>query len=273
MRLWMIGCGNMGSAMLERWIASGTVAAGDVFVANRRDRALPGDVRQGRPLPDEAAPDVVVLGVKPQQLGEAAAAHAAKVAGAPLLVSMLAGVDPAALARAFPGPAAVQTMPNLPVALGRGVVAVHAPGIGAEARAATDRLLAPLGLVAWCDEAARFAAVGALSGTGPAFLFRFVDALAAGGAAIGLDRDEATRLALATVEGAALMAAASDRTPAALADAVASPGGMTREGLNVLDADRALETLLEETLRAVARRQDEMAAAAREDGSGGEDRR
>jgi pyrroline-5-carboxylate reductase len=263
MRLWMIGCGNMGSAMLERWVGSRTVAAADVFVVNRQDRVLPDGVRQGRVLPDEPAPDAVVLGIKPQQLAEVAPVHRDRVAGAPLLVSMLAGVDPAALARAFPGPAAVQTMPNLPVALGRGVVAVHAPGLAADVRGTTDRLLEPLGRVEWCDDAARFAAVGALSGTGPAFLFRFIDALAAGGAAIGLDRDEATGIALATVEGAALMAAASPHSPAALADAVASPGGMTRKGLDVLDADRALESLLEETLRAVARRQDEMAAANR----------
>jgi pyrroline-5-carboxylate reductase len=263
MRLWMIGCGNMGSAMLERWVDSGTVSGADVFVVNRHDRALPAGVRQGRALPEEAPPDVVVLGIKPQQLAEVASIHRDRVAAAPLLVSMLAGIDPAALARAFPGPAAVQTMPNLPVALGRGVVAVHAPALTQDARATTDRLLAPLGRVEWCDDPARFAAVGALSGTGPAFLFRFVDALAAGGAAIGLDRAEATAMALATVEGAALMAAASDRSPAALADAVASPGGMTRKGLDVLDADRAIESLLEATLRAVARRQEEMAAAAK----------
>ncbi|NJR79885.1 pyrroline-5-carboxylate reductase family protein [Sphingomonas corticis] len=263
MRLWMIGCGNMGSAMLRRWVDSGTVAPADVFVANRTDRGLPAGVRQGRALPDEAAPDAVVLGVKPQQLREAAAVHRAQVAPAPLLVSMLAGVDPAALGRAFPGPAAVQTMPNLPVELGRGVVAVHAPGLGQAPRAATDRLLAPLGLVRWFDDPARFAAAGALSGTAPAFLFRFVDALAAGGEAIGLSPAEAAAVALASVEGAAAMAATSDRTPAALADAVASPRGMTREGLDVLDADRALFRLLEETLRAVARRGEEMAEAAR----------
>ncbi|KQT32005.1 pyrroline-5-carboxylate reductase [Sphingomonas sp. Leaf412] len=264
MRVWMIGCGNMGSAMLRRWIASGVVAAADVFVVNRQDRALPAGVVQGRVLPDLPPPDVVVLGIKPQQLHAVAAVHAAAVAKAPLLVSMLAGADPAALSRAFPGPVAVQTMPNLPVELGRGVVAVHAPGIDAAARGATDRLLAPLGLVEWFDDPARFAAAGALSGTAPAFLFRFVDALAAGGVAIGLDPREAAAIALASVEGAAAMAAASDRSPAALADAVASPGGMTREGLNVLDADRALAALLEETLRSVARRGVEMATAARE---------
>ena len=267
MRIWMIGCGNMGSAMLRRWIDSGVVAAADVFVANRTGRDLPDGVRQGRALPaGEPAPDAVVLGVKPQQLAEVAAVHADAVAPAPLLVSMLAGVDPATLSRAFPGPVAVQTMPNLPVELGRGVVAVHAPDAGEAARGATDRLLAPLGLVEWFDDPARFAAAGALSGTAPAFLFRFVDALAAGGEAIGLSPDAAAAIALASVDGAAAMAAASDRSPAALADAVASPRGMTREGLNVLDADRALSALLEETLRAVARRGEEMAAAARAGG-------
>lgn len=266
MRLWMIGCGNMASAMLRRWLESGTVAPADVFVVNRSDRVLPGGVRQGREPPREAAPDAVVLGIKPQQLAEVAALHRDAVAAAPLLVSMLAGVDPAALSRAFPGPAAVQTMPNLPVALGRGVVAVHAPGLADAPRATTQRLLAPLGLVSWFDDPARFAAAGALSGTAPAFLFRFVDALAAGGEAIGLSAGEAAAVALASVEGAAAMAAASASTPAALADAVASPKGMTREGLDVLDHDRALARLLEDTLRAVARRGAEMAAAARDGG-------
>lgn len=248
--------------MLRRWIGSGVVAAKAVDVVNRADRDLPPGVRQNRELPDGAAPDVVVLGIKPQQLSDVAALHAARVASAPLLVSMLAGVDPAALRSAFPGPVAVQTMPNLPVELGRGVVAVHAPGIDGASRATVDRLMAPLGLVEWFDDPARFAAAGALSGTGPAFLFRFVETLAAGGEAIGLPPAEALRIALATVEGAAAMAAASDRSPAALADAVASPGGMTREGLNVLDQDAALRGLLERTLIAVARRQEEMAAAA-----------
>lgn len=263
MRVWMIGCGNMGSAMLRRWVDSGVLRGDDVDVVNRSDRALPGGVRQARDLPDTPVPDVVVLGIKPQQLGEVAARHAGRVAGAPLLVSMLAGADPAALSAAFPGPVAVQTMPNLPVELGRGVVAIHAPDAPAEVRATVDRLMAPLGLVEWFDDAARFAAAGALSGTGPAFLFRMIDALAAGGVALGLSQAEADAVALATVEGAAAMAAASDRSPAALADAVASPGGMTRAGLNVLDADRALAGLFERTLQAVARRGAEMAAATK----------
>jgi pyrroline-5-carboxylate reductase len=261
MRLWMIGCGNMASAMLRRWLASGVVAAEDVDVVNRQHRLLPVGVRQARHLPDAPPPDAVILGIKPQQLEEVAPAHRARVAAAPLLISMLAGAAPERLAAAFPGPVPIQTMPNLPVELGRGVVAVHAPEAPPAARAVVDRLLSPLGLVEWFDDAARFAAAGALSGTAPAFLFRFVDALAAGGVAIGLSREEATAMALAAIDGAAAMALGSERSPAALADAVASPGGMTRAGLDVLDREHALSALLEETLRAVARRGAEMAAA------------
>jgi pyrroline-5-carboxylate reductase len=94
-------------------------------------------------------------------------------------------------------------------------------------------------------------------------VFRFADALAAAGAALGLPADQAARLALATLQGAAIMAAAADVSPAVLADRVASPGGSTREGLNVLDRDDALVTLLTQTLAASARRNGEMAAAAR----------
>ncbi|WP_373853909.1 pyrroline-5-carboxylate reductase family protein, partial [Sphingomonas adhaesiva] len=160
--------------MLRRWVDSGTVAAGDVDVVNRTDRALPDGVRQARDLPDGPLPDVVVLGVKPQQLADVAARFAGRLADVPLLVSMLAGCDPATLSAAFPGPVAVQTMPNLPVELGRGVVAIHAPAAPDAARATVDRLMAPLGLVEWFDDPARFAAAGALSGTAPAFVFRVI---------------------------------------------------------------------------------------------------
>ncbi|WP_375270747.1 pyrroline-5-carboxylate reductase dimerization domain-containing protein, partial [Sphingomonas sp.] len=108
-----------------------------------------------------------------------------------------------------------------------------------------------------------FEVAGALSGTGPAFLFRFIDALAAAGRAGGMDVDDAAAVAMVTVAGAAAMASASDRSPAALADAVASPGGMTREGLNVLDRGSALNDLLTRTLDAAIARGREMAAERR----------
>ncbi len=94
-------------------------------------------------------------------------------------------------------------------------------------------------------------------------MFRFADALAQAGAALGLPADQAARLALATLEGAAVMAAAADVSPAVLADRVASPGGSTRQGLNVLDRSDGLVALLTETLAASARRNREMAAETR----------
>ena len=274
LRLWLVGCGNMAGAMLRQWIASGVVAPGTVFGVNRHDRELPAGVRQGRAFPDEPAPDFVQLGMKPQQLDDVAAlirslpssrrTPGPQAAGGPSapegvpLISILAGAEVATLAARFPGHPIVRAMPNLPVALGKGVVGLHGarvPGI--------DELMAPLGLVEWIDDEGLFEAVTTLSGCGPAFVYRFIDALAQAGDALGLEPDQAQRLAIATVEGAGLLAAQAGVSPGVLADRVASPGGSTRQGLNVLDRDDALKALLRETLAASQRRNAEMAAEAR----------
>ncbi|QDX25666.1 pyrroline-5-carboxylate reductase [Sphingomonas suaedae] len=259
--LWLIGCGTMAGAMLRRWIAAGAVRGADVFVLNRREQDLPEGATQGRALPEGALPDAVMLGVKPQQLDGIAGQVATRIAGVPLLVSILAGVEEAALAARFDARAIVRAMPNLPVEIGKGVVALQSDSADAAARAAAQTLMAPLGLVEWVD-ADRFDAVTALAGSGPAFVYRFIDALAAAGAAIGIPADQALRLARATVEGGALLAAGAGDSPAALANQVASPGGSTRKGLDVLDDGDALVRLLTETLAASARHNIEMAAAA-----------
>ena len=261
-RVWMIGCGNMGGAMLRQWIASGTLAAGAVDVVNRRDRVLPQGVRQARDLPDGPLPDAVVLAMKPQQLDEIATQFGARLRGVPLIVSILAGVQEAALSARFGAVAYVRAMPNLPVGIGKGVVALDTSSAGARVRSDVAALMAPLGLVEWVAPT-QFDAVTALAGSGPAFLYRFIDALAAAGAAQGLSGDQAQRLALATVEGAAMLAAAADVGPGALAERVASPGGSTRKGLDVLDDGDSLKALLAETIAAATRRNAEMAATAR----------
>lgn len=258
----MIGCGNMGGAMLRRWLAAGLDPA-RVTVVSPSGRAMPGGVvtLTAVPEPDEAF-DTIILALKPQKLreldGMPFAAHAPR-----LLLSILAGVDEAAVAATCRARAIVRAMPNLPVALGEGVTALFTSTGDDNARRTAEALAAPLGHHEWIAEERLFDAVTALAGSGPAFLFRFVDALARGGAALGLPQDQARRLALATVKGSALMAAAADETPAALADRVASPGGSTREGLHVLDRDDALTRLLTETLRASERRNGELAALAR----------
>jgi pyrroline-5-carboxylate reductase len=262
-RLWLIGCGNMAGAMLRRWIESGVVAADAVDVVNRSDRELPPGVRQARELPDGPLPDMVMLGMKPQQLDDIAATHGERLAGVPVLVSILAGVEESALAARFRADAIVRAMPNLPVAIGKGVVALSSESADDDSRRAIEGLMSPLGLVEWIGEARLFDSVTALAGCGPGFVYRFIDALAGAGAALGLPADQAARLALATVEGSSLLAAAADVGPAVLADRVASPGGSTRAGLNVLDREDGLAALLKETLAASERRNAEMAAAAR----------
>ena len=258
--IWLIGCGNMGGAMLRRWTATG-LDPHRVTVVTRGAADLPAGVRHLTAIPTTEKAGIVVLAVKPQQL-ETIAPSLAAVRPA-LLVSILAGVEVAALAARLPADAIVRAMPNLPVAIGKGVTALFAEAIDAEAGAMAEALAAPLGLVEWIDAEARFDAVTALAGCGPGFVFRFADALAGAGVALGLPAAQAMRLAIATLEGSAIMAAASADTPATLADRVASPGGSTRKGLDVLDRDAALSALLRETLAASATRNAEMAAAAR----------
>ncbi|RZL52490.1 MAG: pyrroline-5-carboxylate reductase [Sphingomonas sp.] len=260
--LWLIGCGNMGGAMLRRWIAAGLDPA-TVTVITRSGQGAPDGVRSLTALPDEEAPATLMLALKPQQI-DAAQALLAALRGAPkLLLSILAGVDHAALSERFAADTIVRAMPNLPVAIGKGVTSLYTLGASDQAIAVVEAFAAPLGHYEWIADEAHFDAVTALAGCGPGFVFRFADALAEAGAALGLPADQAARLAIATLEGSAIMAAAADVSPAVLADRVASPGGSTREGMNVLDRDDALVTLLTATLAASARRNAEMAAAAR----------
>jgi pyrroline-5-carboxylate reductase len=261
--VWFVGAGNMGGAVLGRWLAGGLDPARVTVIRKSGEPVAPGVTVLTAPPPDGAVPALVVLAVKPQMLDVVAPQLAPMLDPATLLVSILAGVETDALRRRFPAPHAVlRAMPNTPVAIGRGVVALHGDGLDPEGRARAEALMTPLGLVEWVDESL-FDVVTALAGSGPAFLFRFIDALAAAGADAGLDADQADRLALATVAGAGLLAEDADESPGALADRVASPGGSTRAGLNILDEPSALRALIRDTIDAAILRNREMAAAAR----------
>jgi len=180
-----------------------------------------------------------------------------------LVMSLLAGVELASLRARFPQAGAVlRIMPNLAAALGKSPMGLAASGLDVAGVAAVDALLAPLGTPEWIAES-QFDALTALAGSGPAFVYRFIDAMAAGGAALGLPADQALRLALAMVEGAAALASASPHDPGELARRVASPGGTTEAGLKVMDADGAMAKLAQATLAAAATRSAQMAAAAR----------
>jgi len=260
---WIIGCGNMAGAMVRRWIETG-LDASQVRVVDPALPDLPGGLSVLPAIPADTAPAAkILLAVKPQML-DAVTADVARLAGPETrILSILAGVEIAALKDRFPHAARiVRVMPNLPAALGKGVIALHSPD-GPDDR--TNALMAPLGLVEWIEDEGMLHLVAALAASGPAFLYRFIDALGIAGARLGLAPDQSARLALATVEGSALLAAQSGERPDVLADRVASKGGMTREGLNVLDAEEALIRLLTATLDAAARRSVEMGDAVRRD--------
>lgn len=258
---WIIGCGNMAGAMLRRWVETGMDTT-RLRVVDPAMPELPGGLSALPAIPpDAAAAGQVLLAVKPQLLDAVTTDVARLVGPQSRLLSILAGVEIAALRERFPKAAQiVRIMPNLPAVLGKGVIALHCAE-GADA--ATSALMAPLGLVEWIGDESQLHLVAALAASGPAFLYRFIDALGVAGARLGLAPDQSARLALAMVEGSALLAAQSGEAPAVLADRVASKGGMTREGLDVLDADEALVWLLTETLDAAAGKSAAMGDAAR----------
>ena len=241
---WIVGCGAMAGAMLSRWLDNGTLSPDSVTVIDPARPDFPG-VRILAALPAETPPAQLMLGIKPQMLNDVAAQVATAVGPQTQLLSILAGTRHATLAAHFGRAASVvRVMPNLPVAIGQGAIALYAPNV--------DR--APLGLVEWIDDEALFDAVTALSGSGPAFLYRFAEALAKGGVAMGLDQAQADRLARATVAGAAALAKASTDPLGTLADRVASKGGSTREGLDALDENEALDRVVAAALLAAQAR-------------------
>ncbi|HSM54359.1 MAG TPA: pyrroline-5-carboxylate reductase dimerization domain-containing protein, partial [Erythrobacter sp.] len=228
--------------------------------------SAPAGVVLHRSAPANPDHDAILLGFKPQQLPSLAPGLQPLTDEGVTVFSLLAGIDLSTLSGAFPSAAAhVRVMPNLAARIGKSPVILAETGLTAPQRNAAQALFGKLGTALWLEDEAHFDLVTALAGSGPGFVYRFIDALAAAGTELGLDRALADQLALAMVEGAASLAAA-DASPAELADRVASPGGMTREGLNVLDDGNALKSLLIATLRATAEKGGELARQAREQG-------
>lgn len=248
--LLIIGCGNMGGAMLAGWLAAGEAPARFSVLDPALAHAPEGVALYRDSAEVPGVHDAVLLGFKPQQLAMLGPGLQALTAGRTVF-SLLAGITLDQLAAAFPqGAAHVRVMPNLAAAIRKSPVILSQGGLDEGARADALALFGQLGSAVWLEDEAQFDLVTALAGSGPGFVYRFIDALAGAAADLGLDEGTAAALALATVEGAAALAAASDVDPATLADRVASPGGMTREGLNVLDDSAALRRLLTATLAA-----------------------
>jgi pyrroline-5-carboxylate reductase len=250
--IWLLGCGNMGGALLRRWLAEDM---GPVAVIDPAPGSLPEGVVASA-VPPAGKPDLIVLAVKPQVWREAAAPLAAVAGPLTVIVSVMAGVPMADIAALFPRSPIIRAMPNTPSAIGQGVTALFTTA-GDLAEGAAEALFSPAGSTVWLSDEAQFDAVTAVSGSGPAYVYAFIEALAAAGAAAGLDPALAERLARATVTGAAALAAAEATTPAKLLrERVTSPNGTTAAGLAVLQP--GLAPLVEATVAAAAARSRDM---------------
>ncbi|HEX6072310.1 MAG TPA: pyrroline-5-carboxylate reductase [Sphingomicrobium sp.] len=260
---WFAGCGNMGQAIVAGWRQAGIDLSSSVAI---RPSGMPVEgVRTVRTFAEAGPPPpLVILGVKPQKLDEVAPELRKFLTSKTVIVSILAGVEASALRRRFPGVGAiVRAMPNLPVAIRRGVIALYSEESNEQLKQQVTDLFTALGFAMWMADEARFAAVGSVAGAGPAYVARFIDALAKAGEQRGLSADIASTIARETVLGTAWMAASTGESMDQIARRVASPKGTTEAGLTVLDHDAVLDQLIAVTIEAAAKRGAELADEAR----------
>jgi pyrroline-5-carboxylate reductase len=259
---WFIGCGNMAGAMIAGWRAAG-VDFSEALAVRPSGKQVEG-LRTLTSIPDEAPPQRCVLGFKPQKLHEIAHEVAPRLSEETVLVSMLAGVEAATLRGLFPNvQSVVRIMPNLPVEQRKGVTALYSADAPDEIRRRMQLLFGMIGAAIWTETEAELAAIGSVAGAGPAYVARFIAALAKAGEQRGLDPQTAVTVALETVLGTALMAEQTGESMDEIARRVASPKGTTEAGLAILDEDSALNRLVAETIAAAARRGLQLAEEAR----------
>jgi pyrroline-5-carboxylate reductase len=260
---WIVGCGNMGGAIIDGWRAAG-VDLSDLVVIRPSGAPVEGARTVATFAQAGAPPKLVVLAFKPQKLDEVAPELRKWLTSKATVVSILAGVAAASLRERFPvAGAIVRAMPNLPVAIRRGVVALYSEDADEAVRQQLSDLFAPLGYAPWLSDEAKFAAVGSVAGAGPAYVARFIDALVKAGEKRGLSPELASTVALETVLGTAWMAASTGEDMSSIARRVASPNGTTEAGLAVLDHDDVLIQLVGLAVDAAARRGAELAEEAK----------
>jgi pyrroline-5-carboxylate reductase len=252
----LLGCGKMGSAMLEGWLKGGlTKESVWVIDPNPSDWLRAQGVNLNSALPD--APAVVLIAVKPQMMAEALPRLQPMGNGSTLFLSIAAGTTIAYYEKVL-GVATpiIRAMPNTPAAIGRGITAITGNPHASDAEIAlAQSLLSAVGQVVRLEGEHQMDAVTAVSGSGPAYVFHLIETLAAAGVAEGLPTGLALQLARATVAGAGALAEAATEDPGQLRVNVTSPGGTTAAALKVLmDPARGFPALLREAVHAAAER-------------------
>jgi pyrroline-5-carboxylate reductase len=267
-RIGMMGAGRMATALARGLLRAEMVPAGSIVACDPSEEArqafaheIPGTVVADANAADVAKADVVVLAVKPQKMNEALDAIRGAIGPNALVISIAAGVTLARLEGALPpGQRIVRVMPNTPCLIGLGAsgfaLGKHASKEDAKLVAS---LLSAVGAAFEVPEKLLDAVTG-LSGSGPAFVYSMIEALAAGGVAEGMSPELAGELAARTVSGAAEMVLQTGETPAVLRDRVTSPGGTTLAGLGVL-RERGFGESISEAVKAATRRSIELGQA------------
>ncbi|MEM7442099.1 MAG: pyrroline-5-carboxylate reductase [Pseudomonadota bacterium] len=260
-RLLLVGCGKMGSALLNGWLSSGMVEHVDVVEPNPDH--IPDDYRV-RHVPDIAGladlPDVVVLAVKPQYMDEAIVQYRRFVRPECVFLSIAAGKTLGYFQKSLGEHAAiVRVMPNTPAAIGKGIsVLVADKDATRTQREVCQHLMEAVGLTEWVEEEGLIDVVTALSGGGPAYVFLLIETLAEAGAKAGLSAEMAMHLARQTIIGSGALIDASDEEPAELRRNVTSPQGTTEAALKVLMADKGIQPIFDRAIAAATDRAREL---------------
>lgn len=256
----LLGCGKMGSALLQGWLSNGFDPARVWVVEPNPSDWLQGQgVHLNKPLPE--APAVILIAVKPQMIMDAVPDLDRFGTGTTMFVSIAAGTTLATFAKLLGAEAPiVRTMPNTPAAVGKGMTALVGNALVDDARMSmAEGLLSVVGQTVVLEDEADMDAVTAVSGSGPAYVFHLIETLAAAGEAEGLSSDLALRLARATVAGAGALAEQAEDDPGQLRVNVTSPGGTTAAALAVLmDDTTGFPALLSRAVKAAADRSREL---------------
>jgi pyrroline-5-carboxylate reductase len=260
----LLGAGRMGGALVQGWKRSGAFRAADLLIRDPHPspEASAAAAEGARLNPSDAAlaeASTVLLAVKPQVWREAAAAYAALLAPDAVVVSILVGVKLDDIAAGFSGRRTARVMPTTGVAIAKGVASIHAPDTEASSRA--HALFDPVATTADIGDEGLMDAASAVSGSAPAFVYAFVEALEAAGVAHGLAVETTRTLVRATLHSASALLEQSGEEPGELRRQVTSPGGTTQAALGVLMGERGFEPLMNEAVAAAIARARALAAS------------
>lgn len=260
MKITFIGGGNMASALIAG-LAGQLTAGANIHVIDPNPDQLARLAHNfgvtTAPKVDDAVgrSDVIVLAVKPQQMREVAAGLLAQLGGKPLLLSIAAGIRGADLARWLGGYGAiVRTMPNTPALIGRGITGMVAmDGVTAQQKQAADDIMKAVGATVWLEDEALIDPVTAVSGSGPAYVFYFIEAMQQAAQELGLSAEQGKQLALATFAGASQLAAQSPDEVSVLRERVTSKGGTTYAALMSMEQSGVKQAIVDAVKAASAR--------------------